>query len=136
MSYKSTGVLIWETFIQQQKNSTASCSLKPTPNSADNGEHENGDVDSNGCSRANKHWRVAVDSSSIRGAALILRLPRRLNLHCAFAGDMRPNPPRAFSLSHPDDGSAVAATTEMQNYVITCSLYVSEVIEIYNAAIG
>ena len=38
-----------------------------------------------------------------RGDALILRLPRRLDLHCAFAGDMRPNPPRAFSLSHPDD---------------------------------
>ena len=34
---------------------------------------------------------------------LILKLPRRLNLHCAFAGDMRPNPPRPFSLSHPDN---------------------------------
>jgi hypothetical protein len=49
---------------------------------------------------------------------------------------MGPNSPRAFSLFHPDNRSAVTSAAEMQNHILARLLRVSEVIEIYNPAIG
>ena len=66
----------------------------------------------------------------------MLRLRRCLNPNCALAGDVRPNPPGTFSLFDPNNRPAVTSAADMQNHVIACSLCVSEVIEIYNAAIG
>ena len=71
-----------------------------------------------------------------RNGLCLLRLRRRLNLHCALAADIRPNPSRTFSLFHPDNRSAVTSAAEMQNHILARLLRVSEVIEIYNAAIG
>jgi hypothetical protein len=63
---------------------------------------------------------------------------RRLDLHRAFPGKKRPNPPCAFALLQPDNrpASSVACATEMQNQVLAHTLSVREVFEVYNPAIG
>jgi hypothetical protein len=67
------------------------------------------------------------DPSSARGR----------DLHCAFVGEIRPNPPRAFPLLKPDNrrGGIFASASEMQNQVLAATLCVCEVIKIYDAAI-
>src|SRR6266487_1807463 len=105
-------------FIQQRKISTANCFLNryPTAPTAPAMASTKGHVtDFYRCDTSNKE---------------ILRLRWRLNLHGAFAGDIRPNPPRAFSLFHPDNRPSVTSATEMQNHIIACSLCVSKAIEI------
>ena len=69
-------------------------------------------------------------------AVLVLAL-KRLDLHRAFVGQIRPNPPCAFALLEPDNrsGAAVSSASEMQNQILAGALCVCEVIKIYYAAV-
>jgi hypothetical protein len=65
------------------------------------------------------------------------RLKRCFDLRCAFVDEIGPNPPSTFTLLESDNrsGSALAPATEMQDHVITRPFCISEVIEIYDAAV-
>jgi hypothetical protein len=64
-------------------------------------------------------------------------LLKRLDPGRAFVCQIRPNPPCAFALLEPDNGSrrSVSPAVEMQDQVLACALCVRQVIKIYDAAI-
>jgi hypothetical protein len=62
---------------------------------------------------------------------------KRLDPGGTFVRQIRPNPPCAFALLEPDNGSrrSVSHTVEMQDQLLACALCVCEVIKIDDAAI-
>ena len=67
----------------------------------------------------------------------IERKSLRLDLHGAFAGEVRPDTPRPFALLSPNDRAhpSFSAAIEMQRQVFARAFCVSEMFEVYDSPI-